>query len=113
MKFKNVVIVVNDMDKAVSFYGELFGLMPLLCQEGNVILSEGLVLQERGIWEECIQKEVHEKHNACELYFEERELDIFIRRVEESQWKVEFLTKEEKLVRLYDLDGNLIEVREC
>ena len=46
MKLKNIVIVVKDIEKSKQFYIELFGLDVILDQEGNVILTEGLVLQE-------------------------------------------------------------------
>ena len=47
---KNVLIVVNDIEKSIEFYRDLFGLQVILQNEGNVILSEGLVLQDAGLW---------------------------------------------------------------
>lgn len=44
MKLKNVLIVVKDMERAKRFYHDLFGLDVVLENEGNVILTEGLVL---------------------------------------------------------------------
>ena len=44
---KNVLIVVDDIEKSIEFYKDLFGLQVILKNEGNVILSEGLVLQDR------------------------------------------------------------------
>ena len=41
---KNVLIVVDDIEKSIEFYKDLFGLQVILKNEGNVILSEGLVL---------------------------------------------------------------------
>ena len=49
MRLKNVLIAVNDMDRAIRFYKEIFGLQVILNQDGNVILSEGLVLQDAKI----------------------------------------------------------------
>lgn len=46
MKLKNVLIVVDDMEEAIRFYHEMFGLQVIMKQEGNTILSEGLVLQD-------------------------------------------------------------------
>ena len=46
MKLKNIVIVVKDVERSKQFYKELFGLDVILDQEGNAILTEGLVLQE-------------------------------------------------------------------
>ena len=50
MRLKNILIAVNDMDRAIRFYKEIFGLQVILNQDGNVIMSEGLVLQDAGIW---------------------------------------------------------------
>ena len=47
---KNVLIVVDDIEKSIEFYKDLFGLQVILKNEGNVILSEGLVLQDAGLW---------------------------------------------------------------
>ena len=44
---KNVLIVVDDIEKSIEFYKDLFGLQVILKNEGNVILSEGLVLGNR------------------------------------------------------------------
>ena len=37
---KNVLIVVDDIEKSIEFYKDLFGLQVILKNEGNVILSE-------------------------------------------------------------------------
>lgn len=47
---KNVLIVVDDIEKSIEFYKDLFGLQVILKNEGNVILSEGLVLQDADVW---------------------------------------------------------------
>ena len=47
---KNVLIVVDDIEKSIEFYKDLFGLQVILKNEGNVILSEGLVLQDAAVW---------------------------------------------------------------
>lgn len=69
MRLKNILLVVEDIEKSISFYKELFGLRVLNDFEGNVILTEGLVLQDRKIWEHLIEKEVTYGGNASELYF--------------------------------------------
>ncbi len=51
MKLKNILIVVSDMKKSISFYKELFGLEVILDNDGNVIMTEGLVLQDIRYWE--------------------------------------------------------------
>ena len=57
MKLKNILIVVKDIEKARKFYEDVFGLSLVLDNEGNMILTEGLVLQDEQIWKKyCFQK---------------------------------------------------------
>ena len=49
MKLKNILIVVKDMEKARQFYHDLFGLDVVLDNDGNMILTEGLVLQDEKV----------------------------------------------------------------
>ena len=58
MRLRNVLIAVNDMDRAIRFYKEIFGLQVILDQDGNVIMSEGLVLQDAKIWQQFLDKEL-------------------------------------------------------
>lgn len=116
MKLKNVLIVVKDIEASKAFYRSLFGLEALLDQGGNVILSEGLVLQEEKIWRAFIEKEVVPKSNSCLLYFEEADIESFVRRLETLYPDIRYLNPlmtldwGKKIVRFYDPDGNLIEV---
>lgn len=118
MKLKNVLIAVKDMERAVSFYKELFGLQVVLDQGGNVILTEGLVLQDAALWAESLGREIVSENNGAELYFEELDLEGFARKLEAYREPVRWVTPLEadgagrKLIRFYDPDGNLIEVRE-
>ena len=118
MRLKNVLIVVNDMEKSILFYKELFGLDVVLNNEGNVILTEGLVLQDATIWKTYLGKDVVSQNNATELYFEERDLEGFVKKLDAYKQPIQYvnrLTEDatgQKMVRFYDLDGNLIEVRE-
>ena len=50
MKLKNILIVVKDIEKSKQFYNDLFGLDLVLDNDGNMILTEGLVLQAEKIW---------------------------------------------------------------
>ena len=47
MKLKNILIVVDDIERSKQFYHDLFGLDMVLDNDGNMILTEGLVLQEK------------------------------------------------------------------
>jgi len=116
MKLKNVLIAVNDMDRAIRFYKEIFGLQVILDQDGNVIMSEGLVLQDVRIWKEFLNKDLIPKNNMTELYFEERDIESFVKKLEDSDFKIEYVNRlmthswGQQVVRFYDPDGNLIEV---
>ena len=68
---KNVLIVVDDIEKSIEFYRDLFGLQVILKNEGNVILSEGLVLQDADIWGKTLNETSTPFNNMMELYFEE------------------------------------------
>ena len=104
---KNVLIVVDDIEKSIEFYRDLFGLQVILKNEGNVILSEGLVLQDADIWGKTLNETSTPFNNMMELYFEDESGKYFVRYATE----LTELAGGQKLVRLYDPSGNLIEVR--
>lgn len=116
MKLKNVLVVVKDIEKARRFYHDLFGLELLLDNDGNMILTEGLVLQEESVWKEFIGREINFQNNACELYFEERDIESFVKRLEKLYPDVTYVNRlmehswGQRVIRFYDPDGNLIEV---
>ena len=63
MRLKNILIVVKDIEHSKQFYHDLFGLNTILDNDGNVILTEGLVLQDEKIWKEVLNKDI-----ICLLY---------------------------------------------
>ena len=67
---KNVLIVADDIEKSIEFYKDLFGLQVILKNEGNVILSEGLVLQDAEVWGKTLDEISTPFNNRMELYFE-------------------------------------------
>ncbi|MDO4487061.1 MAG: VOC family protein [Bacillota bacterium] len=116
MKLKNVLIVVKDIEKARQFYHDLFGLELVVDNDGNMILTEGLVLQDEKIWKDFLGKDIVTENNSCELYFEERNIEAFVQKLEKLYPSVKYVNKlmthswGQKVVRFYDPDGNLIEV---
>lgn len=117
MKLKNVLIVVDDMEESIRFYKEIFGLQVIVKQDGNVILSEGLVLQDAKLWADVIEGDIIPFNNTTELYFEDNDVEgladklasnnIFVR----VQTELTELAGGQKMMRFYDPSGNLIEVR--
>ena len=81
-EIKNILIAVDDIERSKQFYHDLFGLDTVLDNDGNMILTEGLVLQDKKIWEKFLQKDIIPESNACELYFEERDLEAFAQKLE-------------------------------
>ena len=116
MKLKNILIVVKDIEKSKQFYHELFGLDMVLDNDGNMILTEGLVLHDENIWKKYLGKDIIPKNNSCELYFEEQDIEAFIENLERLYPSIQYVNRlmthswGQKVIRFYDLDGNLIEV---
>ena len=116
MRLKNVLIVVKDIEKAKQFYHDLFGLDVILDNDGNMILTEGLVLQDEKIWKKFLGKDIIPNNHASELYFEESDIEAFVQKLEKLYPSTEYVNRlmthswGQKVVRFYDPDGNLIEV---
>ncbi|WP_455543273.1 VOC family protein [Intestinibacter sp.] len=120
MEFKGTLICVGDMEKSKKFYKELLGLDVVADFGANVTLTGGIVLQTLETWREFIDKEEKDiilGNNAVELYFEEDDMDGFIKRLKafdniifvheliEHSWG-------QRVIRFYDPDKHIIEVGE-
>ena len=116
MKLKNILIVVKDIERSRQFYHDLFGIDLVLDNDGNMILTEGLVLQDEKIWRSFLDRDIVSKSNSCELYFEEQDIEAFIEKLERMYPDIEYVNRlmthswGQRVIRFYDLDGNLIEV---
>ena len=116
MKFKGILIVVKDCKKSLQFYSSLFGLKLIQDNDGNMELSNGIFLQEVKYWEKFTERQSIPQNNCSELYFEESDIEGFIKKLEEKYPETEYVNRlmthswGQKVVRFYDLDGNLIEV---
>ena len=116
MELKNTLIVVKDIERSKQFYEELFGLRMVIDNDGNVVLTEGLALQDEKIWREFLGRDITQKSNSCELYFEEQDIEAFIEKLERLYPSVEYVNRlmthswGQRVIRFYDPDGNLIEV---
>ena len=116
MRLKNILFAVKDVEKSKGFYHALFGLDVVLNQEEKVILTEGLVLQDASLWKACIGRDIRTENNACALYFEERDMEGFVKKLEKLYPDTAYINRltehsdGRKMLRFYDPDGNLIEV---
>ena len=111
-------MVVENIELSVRFYKELFGLRIVNDFDGNVILTEGLVLQERKIWEGFIDKKTSYGSHSSELYFVENDMDGFLKKIEKSSFEIEYVNPlmehdwGQRVVRIYDPDHHIIEIGE-
>ena len=116
MKFKGTLIVVKDCKKALKFYQDMFGFELIRDHDGNMELSGNLYLQEEKYWERFTGRRVIPQCNHTELYFEEPEIERFVKKLEMLYPDIEYVNRlmthswGQRVVRFYDPDGNLIEV---
>lgn len=118
MRLKNVLIVVEDMELSKRFYREVMGLHVIMDGGDNVMLSEGLVLQEKKVWENYIGRSVSGNGYETELYFVENNLDQFLEKIDASDIKIECVGEVKtnfcgrRTVHILDPDKHLIEIGE-
>lgn len=117
MKYTRTLIAVKDMNVSKQFYRDVLGLDIVADFGTNVTLDGGVVLQTLDTWKSFIRTDnVTLPNNACELYFEEDNMDCFcnhlksfdicyIHKLFEHRWG-------QRVVRFYDPDKHIIEVGE-
>lgn len=85
MKFKNPMLVVADIDRAVEFYEKVLGLHVIMDFGANKTLTGGLCLQTLEKWKEFIgTDEISFGGNNAEMYFEEDDFDKLAEKLKES-----------------------------
>lgn len=116
MKLKNYLIVVDDVEKSKAFYHEIFDLFVVRDFGENVMLSSGLVLQDKKIWEK-LMGEPAVVGNMTELFFEEDSFDAFLEKIADKNIKIVSETVvnswSKRCIRIADPDGHLIEIAEA
>lgn len=58
------MIIVDNIEESIDFYEELFGMHVITRLEGNVIMSEGLVLQDYGVATMALGKGAYAIHQS-------------------------------------------------
>lgn len=118
LKYKCPLLVVSDMEKAITFYEEVIGDRVAFNFGENVQFEGGFALQEIKKWKTMTRlKTVRRNGNDAELYFEEDDFDefidylrgfseiLYVHGVVEAPWG-------QRIVRFYDPDFHIIEVGE-
>ena len=94
----------------------MFGFELIRDNDGNMELSGNLYLQEESYWERFTGRRVILQSNQTELYFEEPEINSFVKKLERLYPDIGYVNLlmthswGQWVVRFYDPDGNLIEV---
>lgn len=118
MKFRNVVLVVDNVEQSSKFYKEVFNLHTVADFDTKIILSDGIVLQDKRSFENEIGGGINNgQFNFC-LYFEENNMIDFLDKL--SEYAESPIVKENiqedytsrKFFRILDPDGHMIEVGE-
>ena len=120
MKYMCTLLAVKDMERAKKFYHDVLGLEVAADFGANVTLTGGVALQTADTWQSFIHKrdgEIVFGNNACELYFEEDDMDAFAAKLS-GMADIEYVHPllehawGQRAVRFYDPDRHIIEVGE-
>jgi len=120
MKYTCTLIAVKDMEKSKRFYHDVLGLDVVADFGANVTLTGGIALQALESWQGFIHKageEIIFGNNACELYFEEDDIEAFAAKLN-SLKNIKYVhpllehSWGQRVVRFYDPDQHIIEVGE-
>lgn len=118
MNYTGLCFLVEDMDRAKRFYTQALGQRIVGDMGQNVTFEGGYSLQSE--YERLMgipQKEVTQRSNSFELYFEENDLDSVVAGLK-AYGGVEFLHEKREApwgqytILFRDPDGHLIEVGE-
>lgn len=117
MKLKNTMLIVEDIDKSVEFYKNVFGMRVTADFGANKTLTGGLVLQTAETYKEFIGTDDITFGGRCfEIYFEEDDFDAFARKL--KAFEIDYVhpvvehSWGQRVVRFYDPDKHIIEVGE-
>jgi len=117
MKFICPLVVVDDIEKSRHFYESILGQTVKMDFGENVTFKGDFVIHQRDHFQSLINKrEIIQKSNSFELYFEHddlpdivnkiKELNLeFVHEIVEQPWK-------QQVLRFYDYDKNMIEIGE-
>lgn len=119
MRYICTLIAVRDMEISKKFYRDVLGQKVVTDLGANVTLTGGFSLQTSESWGRFIDKtpdKIVFGNNDAELYFEEDDMDLFLKKLNEFQVEYVHPVKEhswgQRVVRFYDPDRHIIEVGE-
>lgn len=118
MRFVSALIAVSDVERSKAFYGDLFRQKVSLDLGWNVAFDGGFAIQQNFAWLTGLPEDsvVPRAHNM-ELYFEVDDFDRFLEDLARHP-EIELVHPpkrhdwQQRVVRLYDPDGHILEVGE-
>ena len=117
MKFRCTLITVKDIGRSREFYEQVLGQKVKYDFGENITFHGDFAIHLRAHFAALIgHREISEKANNCELYFEIDDLDPvaerlnkygvdFVHGIREQPWR-------QRVMRFYDPDGHMIEIGE-
>ncbi len=84
MQFSGYLVVVKDAQKSRQFYQDVFGAQVFLNLDGYVVFQDKYALIDEATWLELLAdpgKDVQYRNHSGELFFEEDDLEAFIKRL--------------------------------
>jgi catechol 2,3-dioxygenase-like lactoylglutathione lyase family enzyme len=117
IKFQHSIALVKDIAVSKHFYQDIIGLTVEADYDNIIIFQNNFAIHKADVFYEYINKPYHgEKmgHNNVDFYFTTNDLDGFEQKLKESD--VSFIHKirqhewGEKVIRIYDPDGHIIEI---
>lgn len=120
MKYCGSLYVVDDKERTLKFYKDLFGFRMTQDFGTNFTITGGISFQTRDSWKNFIKRDISEiKYggNDGEIYIETEDLDAFVEKVnlfEGIQFVHPLQTHDwgQRGIRFYDPDMHIIEVSE-
>jgi catechol 2,3-dioxygenase-like lactoylglutathione lyase family enzyme len=120
MKFVCPLIVVNNMEASRSFYENTLNQKVQFDFGENISFEGGFAIHLKSHFSDLIsisENDIVQKSNSGELYFEEEDLDSFLKKLKDID-TLEYIhgLKEQpwgqRVIRFYDPDKHIIEVGE-
>lgn len=118
MKYQCTLLAVKDVESSKAFYTDLFEQKVVQDLGWNVTFSGGFAIQQNFAWLTGLdEKDVMQKSNNMELYFEVDDFDAFMEKLN-TRKDVRYLNHpktyewKQRVVRIYDPDWHVIEIGE-
>lgn len=115
MILKNVLLIVKDIERSRRFYQGLLGLTVTADFGKKVMFAGGVVIEESSVWENALRRTAKYGNHDAELYFEDPDIENIRKKLKSLGYEAGSLNaldeEASEVIRFYDPDGHIIEVR--